>query len=58
VDRASGAWARVAGDQVVEGGAGGIWEAIEDVYAGGQAAGEPEWPEMGLSVDRERRERV
>ncbi len=34
-----GAWARVAGDQVVEGGPGGIWEAIEDVYAGWHAAG-------------------
>jgi hypothetical protein len=30
----SGAWARVAGHRVVEGGAGGIWEAIEDVYGG------------------------
>jgi hypothetical protein len=27
VDRASGAWARVVGDKVVEGGAGGTWEA-------------------------------
>jgi hypothetical protein len=38
---------------VVEGGAGGIWEAIEDVYAGWHATGEPERPDIGLSVKRE-----
>jgi RNA polymerase sigma-70 factor, ECF subfamily len=48
-----GIWARVAGDQVVEGGAGGIWEAIEDVYAGWHAAREPERSDIGLSVERE-----
>jgi hypothetical protein len=55
---ASGAWARVAGDQVVEGATGGIWEAIEDVYAGWHAAGEPDRPEIGLCVDRDGRQRV
>jgi hypothetical protein len=58
VDRASGAWARVASAQVVEGGPGGIWEAIEDVYAGWHAAGEPEHPDIGLSIDREGRQRL
>jgi hypothetical protein len=58
VDRAPGAWARVVGDQVVEGGAGGVWEAIEDVHAGWHAAGSPERAEIGLSVDREGRQRV
>jgi hypothetical protein len=43
---------------VVEGGPRGIWEVIEDVYAGWHAAGEPERPEIGLSVDREGRQRV
>jgi hypothetical protein len=53
-----GAWARVVGDQVVEGGAGGIWEAIEDVYAWRHAAGVPERPEIGLRVKREGRQRL
>lgn len=53
VDRASGAWARVVGDLVVEGGAGGLWQAIDDVCAGWHPAAEPERPDIGLSVDRE-----
>jgi hypothetical protein len=40
VDRASGSGARVVGDQGVDGDAGGIWEAIEEVFAGWHAAGE------------------
>jgi hypothetical protein len=36
---------------------GSVWEAIEGVYAGWHASGEPERPEIGLSVDRERRQR-
>jgi hypothetical protein len=57
VDRASGAWARVVGDQVVEGRPSCIWEAIEGVYAGWHAAGEPDPPEIGLGVDRKGRQR-
>jgi hypothetical protein len=52
-----GGWARVVADQVVEG-PGDVWAAIEDVDAGWQAAGEPERPAIGLSVEREGRQRV
>jgi hypothetical protein len=38
--RTSGAWARVA-YFCSSHGLGGVWEAIEDVYAGWHAAGEP-----------------
>jgi hypothetical protein len=43
---------------MVEDGPGGVWEAVEDVYAGWHAAGEPERPDIGLSVEREGRQRV
>jgi hypothetical protein len=58
VDWASGSCARVVGDEVVEGGPAGIWEAIDDVHASWLAAGEPERPEIGLSVEREGRQRL
>jgi hypothetical protein len=41
---------RVAGAQVVECDAGGVWEAIEDVYAARHAAGERERPGIGLRL--------
>jgi hypothetical protein len=51
VDRASGAWARVTGDQVTTGGAGHLWDEVEGIYARWHDAGEPEREEIGLSVE-------
>jgi protein-L-isoaspartate O-methyltransferase len=52
VDHESRSWARVTGDQVVEGGRRRLWAAVEDVYGRWHEAGEPERPDIGLSVGR------
>lgn len=56
VDRENGAWARVDGSLVVEGGPGRLWDAIEGIYARWHEAGEPERSEVGLSVERDRKQ--
>jgi hypothetical protein len=58
VDRATGAWARVAGGRVVADRRPGLWDAIEDVYVRWHAAGEPARPEIGLSVDGDGSQRL
>jgi protein-L-isoaspartate(D-aspartate) O-methyltransferase len=58
VDRASGAWARVLDDLVVEGGSGHIWEAIEEIYACWHAAGEPDRTRVELTIDRDGQQRL
>jgi protein-L-isoaspartate O-methyltransferase len=58
VDRATGAWARVVGEQVIAGGAGRVWDAVEGVYARWRDAGGPERPEIGLSVEQAGQQRL
>jgi hypothetical protein len=58
VDRATGAWARVVGDQVIVAPGTGLWGAVEDVYARWHDAGEPARPEIGLTVDRDGGQRL
>jgi protein-L-isoaspartate O-methyltransferase len=58
VDRASRAWARLAGHQVVEGGSWAIWKAVESIHARWHEAGEPERGEIGLRLDPDRRQRL
>lgn len=52
VDHESRSWARVVGDRVVEGGPRHVWETVEEIYVRWHEAGEPERPDIGLTVER------
>lgn len=58
VDRASGAWARVSGDRVVEGGPRRLWSEVERIHGPWHEAGEPDRPDIGLSVEADGRQRL